>query len=247
MNIIPYKMGSASAKALATALGTKRVRQTGRPIWKPLINWGCSQITREYTGLLLNEPSRVALAVNKLSAFNTMSTAGVPLPAFTESREQAVNWLAVGYIVVCRTRLTGHSGEGIVIASTPDQIVDAPLYVRYLPKANEYRIHVGSGNVFFTQRKARKMDVPDEEVNWQVRNLSGGFIYANQNIEASDEMKNAAITAVQSLGLDFGAVDVLETPRGRIAVLEVNTACGLSGTTLEKYVEYFQSLSRLPE
>ena len=99
------------------------------------------------------------------------------------------------------------------------------------------------GNVFFAQRKARKLDVPDDEVNWQVRNLAGGFIYANQAIEAPQAACHNAVAAVTALELDFGAVDVVVTATGKCYVLEVNTACGLAGTTLDKYVEVFRNLS----
>jgi D-alanine-D-alanine ligase-like ATP-grasp enzyme len=41
--------------------------------------------------------------------------------------------------------------------------------------------------------------------------------------------------------LDFGAVDVIWNEKeDKYYVLEVNTACGLEGTTLDKYVEQFR-------
>ena len=248
MRVIPYKMASGSGKALAEALGVRRLRREGAPLnlrGTTVINWGCSSLERSFTnGRVLNQPSQVAISVNKLSAFNLMQEGGVPLPNFTEDREEALGWLYDGLKVVSRTRLEGSGGAGIVIAETPAQLAEARLYVRYMPKETEYRIHVGNGRVFFIQRKARRTDVPDEQVNWRVRNLEGGFIYANQNVEANEDVKNAAVLAVSSLGLDFGAVDLLVTPRGKIAVLEVNCAPGLAGSTLTRYVEFFQSLSQ---
>src|SRR5690606_3093878 len=151
---------------------------------------------------------------------------------------QAEAWLNGGNTtIVCRTVLNGHSGQGIVLASKPEELVDAPLYTVYVKKDQEYRLHVSGDKVFFVQRKARKREVPDDQVNWQIRNHQNGFIYANQDVQVSDEMKNTAIAAVAALGLDFGAVDMLTTKKGDHCVLEVNTACGLAGTTLDKYVE----------
>jgi D-alanine-D-alanine ligase-like ATP-grasp enzyme len=47
--------------------------------------------------------------------------------------------------------------------------------------------------------------------------------------------------AIKSLGLDFGAIDMIYNERrNQYYVLEVNTACGLTGTTLDKYVEVFK-------
>lgn len=249
IRIMPYKNGSASAKALAESLGATRIKREGpNRAYKGglLINWGCSSLDRQIAGVeVVNPPDAVVVSVDKLRAFQAMSEAGVSVPEFTTDIAVARQWIGEGKKIVCRTKLRSYGGDGIVIAESVDALVAAPLYVRYMPKQDEYRLHVFRDNVFFVQRKARKHDVPDADVNWAVRNLAGGFIYANQNVDAHDEWKSTAIAAVRALSLDFGAVDLIITPRGRHAVLEVNSACGLAGTTLEKYTEVFQSLSQI--
>lgn len=241
MKLVSYKMGSQSAKDLANALGIKRLKHEGRPlrVRDTLINWGCSNIPDriEWTGQILNHPSAVSRAANKLKAFQLFDENEIECPAWTTNKEYAAVWLIEGNTVVCRTILNGHSGQGIVLANKREEIVDAPLYTFYVKKDQEYRLHVSGDKVFFVQRKARKKEVPDDQVNWQIRNHQNGFIYANQDVEVSDAMKNTAVAAVEALGLDFGAVDMLTTKQGDHAVLEVNTACGLAGTTLDKYVE----------
>jgi D-alanine-D-alanine ligase-like ATP-grasp enzyme len=167
----------------------------------------------------------------------------VVTPDWTESKEEASKWLGEGVSVVCRTKLNGHSGEGIVIASKQEEIVDAPLYTKYILKKHEYRIHVFNGKVIFQQRKARKKDVADDKVNWKVRNLAGGFIYANQDVNAPDACKQLAIDAVAALELHFGAVDIIwNEKQDKYYVLEINTAPGLTGSTLDAYVEAFNEL-----
>jgi glutathione synthase/RimK-type ligase-like ATP-grasp enzyme len=48
--------------------------------------------------------------------------------------------------------------------------------------------------------------------------------------------------AVAALGLDFGGVDVIWNERRQMAyVLEVNTACGLEGQTVNDYAEAFRA------
>ena len=244
MKLYPYNQASESAKALANALGIKRIKHEGGVLNIPnqiVINWGCSNWTRPVVPKqILNVPGNVCVATNKLKSFNSLK-GHVSIPDFTESLEEAKKWLAEGVTVVERHKLTGHSGEGVRIVEPNQELQQAPLYVKYIPKIHEYRLHVFRDKVFFVQRKARKEDVPNEDVNWQVRNLKGGFIYANQNIEVADRAKKQAIIAVKTLGLDFGAVDVIYNKRhDKSYVLEVNTACGLSGTTLDKYVEIFK-------
>ena len=122
----------------------------------------------------------------------------------------------------------------------------APLYVAYVKKEQEWRIHVGrraddEGIIIAKQRKARSRAVPDAEVNWQVRNHQNGFIYArNDGQEPPQAVINAAQQALMATDLDFGAIDVIYHSRTRLAhVLEINTAPGLEGETVNDYVRFF--------
>ena len=88
-----------------------------------------------------------------------------------------------------------------------------------------------------------RLDVPDEEVNWKVRNHDNGFIFQIEDFDLPEDCETQAIAAVEALGLYFGAVDVVYNGREKKAyVLEVNSAPGLSGTTLDKYVEVFDGV-----
>lgn len=249
MKILPYKAGSESAKKLADALGIAKLKQEGSrwrgKVGDVVINWGNSKMGHpsfESEARILNHPDSVAKAANKLLAFQNFKEAGVPTPKFTADRNEAKKMLDAGSTIVCRAKLNGHSGEGITLMS-PERyhevgvVPQVPLYTNYIRKTDEYRAHVFGDKVFFVQRKARKLDVPDDEVNWQVRNHANGFIYAHDGVDVEDDVKSICVKAVKALGLDFGAVDLIKTKTGRWYVLEVNTACGLEGTTLDKYVE----------
>lgn len=242
MKLYPYNQGSKSAKALAEALGIKRLKHEG-PIARvdTLINWGSSQFQRIIScANILNKPESIAKAVNKLQAFNALKGHS-SIPEYTESAVEASKWLAEGITVVERHKLTGHSGEGVRIVEPGDAPQPAPLYVKYINKKEEYRLHVFRDKVFFIQRKARNKDIPDDQVNWKVRNHGNGFIFAHQGVDVPEEAKKEAITAIQALGLDFGAVDLIWNQKNnKYYVLEVNTACGMEGTTLDKYVEVFK-------
>lgn len=245
MKIYPYKAGSKSAKALAEALGIKRLKREGGAVNDVVINWGCSEIHRVVNDAIFNRPQAVKKASNKLTTLRILDDTPGSIPEWTTSPEEAREWYNNDDIVVARTKLTGHSGEGIILSCDVNgedewDKIQAPLYTKYIPKGEEYRIHVFKGETFFVQRKARKMDVPKDQVNWKVRNLAGGFIFANKDVDVPDVANQEAIWAVDALGLDFGAVDIILGKNGLWYVLEVNTACGLEGTTLEKYCEQFR-------
>lgn len=239
LSLLPYQIGSKSAKALADALEIKQLRRAGKPVKnRAIINWGCAVPHRLFENcLMLNGPVAVNRAANKLDTFLHLPADIVP--PWTMHPEEAKKWLAENKILFARTKLRAHSGEGIVILDKNKEFVKAPLYTERIRRRDEFRLHVFQGNVFHIQRKARKKDVPDEQVNWMIRNHQNGFIYAVNNVFVPDEAKDMAVQAVRALGLDFGAVDMLEDIFGKFYVLEVNTAPGLEGGTLDAYVQQF--------
>lgn len=234
VRVYPYKQGSASAKTLAEALGGKVLKLEGSK-YRPragdvVINWGSGRVPAFGPARILNRDVRDAQC--KLATFKALSAAGVRVPEFTEDRAVAEGW---GGDIVCRTKLRGHSGDGIVIAKERGELVAAPLYTRYVKKKDEYRVHVFNGEAFFIQRKARKLD--HDNPNWQIRNLAGGFVFAEvQEADTPRDVLDLAVRSVAALNLDFGGVDVMwNAKEGQAYVLEINTACGLEDRTAEHY------------
>jgi hypothetical protein len=165
-------------------------------------------------------------------------------PEYTTDFNTARHWLAAGFTVVERHVLNGHSGEGIrlVEPEAGEEIQKAPLYVKYIPKKQEYRIHVCGGIAVDIQRKARRKDVADDAINWKIRNHGNGFVFArNEDGQVPIDVLDQSVRAIKSLGLAFGAVDVIFNDKLQQAfVLEVNTAPGLQGETLNGYVGRFK-------
>lgn len=246
MKIYPYNSASASVKALSKALEIKRLKREGKPITcDVLVNWGCSSIPREIkNNLLLNAPGAVARASNKLQAFEVLQ-GHVPIPQWTTSPQDASEWLLGGSVVVARDILNGNSGKGIRIlegAAGVGEVGNSPLYTKYIKKQEEYRVHIFRGEAIMLQRKARKKEVADDQVNWKVRNHANGFIFAHKDVVVPPDGISDCILAIGLLGLDFGAVDLLEDRAGKCYILEVNTAPGLEGETLTRYTEAFRKM-----
>ena len=245
MYVLPYKAGSRSARVLSGQLGTKRIklqnsrfRHTAR---KTVINWGrCDPHPQVDNSRVLNPCEKVSIACNKLQALHVMDAQGVSVPDYTTDYEVAHQWIQEGTKVVGRHMLRGNSGAGIVIYDGTQVMASAPLYTKYIPKTHEYRVHVVQGRVIDTQRKMRNRDVPDDQVNWAIRNHSNGFIFGREGVHLADVARDQSLAAVAALQLDFGAVDLIYNEhRNRYYVLEVNTAPGLEGTTLDKYTQAF--------
>lgn len=228
-----------------------------------IINWGNSQIpqaelqTIAGRGRLLNPPQSIRLASMKTDAFRAMQGAGVPLVEWTTSRAEAQRWVDDGGLVYGRTRLQGHSGEGIVMTHRDPASIEgvgnafavmatlpnAPLYTKGITaQRREFRIHVMNGRITYVQQKKRAEGFRDNPAYSNVvRNYHTGWIYATTDVRPNDAALRAAVDAVSALSLDFGAVDVI-TRHNDAWVLEVNTAPGLQGTNLTTYSENFAAL-----
>lgn len=201
-----------------------------------VLNYGCSA---PIDHPVLNKPEAIHLASNKLLTFKHLRDSGYEnLPIFSENIEDAREWISNGKIVYCRTILTGSQGHGIVVARTEDELVRAPLYVQKVPRTKEVRVHVFMEQVIDFSEKRRRQD---SEVENDVRNLQNGWVFCRENVEIPDDAKDAAIKAVSLLGLDFGAVD-MALNRGIPRIFEVNTAPGMTGTTLENYKNAIKNL-----
>lgn len=251
--LVPYKLGSHSAKVLAHRLSellpiqVKRVRKDSETFKQKLshvyLNWGNSAFPSWFEPTptkWINGAFAVQLASNKADTFKILKNAEINIPEFTFSKEEANGWYNDGSRVVCRTLLTGHSGAGIILVSAASNIplVDAPLYVKYYPKECEYRVHVFDGQVIDVQQKRRRTDY-DGEVDMQVRNHQTGWVYCRNSYNPPvciDQIKEQCVKSVKALGLDFGAVDVIYSKKhNKFWILEVNTAPGMEGTTVEIY------------
>lgn len=232
----PPQRASGSAHTIREALGDEvcRLSRLDRVPnqYKYVINWGNSSrdLLTSSRVVVLNKPDQVGTAINKVESFNVWSASNIPVPAFTAdstSLDRSHIWLA-------RTVLTGSGGAGIMVVRPEDVVPDAPLYVQYIKKAEEYRVHVAFGSAVFVQRKLRVSNNEQTKDEKLIRNYNNGWVFSPVLVEeASEEIKRVAISAVVSLGLDFGAVDIVISNDERLPyVLECNTAPGISSPGL---------------
>ncbi len=128
-------------------------------------------------------------------------------------------------------------------------VPEAELYTMGVKNHGEYRVHVFNGEVILYQKKSRRVDsdgeveTPEGEED-DVRNLASNWVYRTGDLLRLERIEELAINAVQALGLDFGAVDIIKDEKGDVFVLEVNTAPGLGNEeTLQAYATAITSHS----
>lgn len=215
-----------------------------------VVNYGNRRYNDAFFGgaTVLNSVVALNRAANKVAAFNALRLAEVKTVEYTVDREVAQNWNR-NEIVYERGTLTGHSGEGITVRLPREGIADAPLYTKGIQgPRREWRVHVFEGVITYVQKKIRRNGYRDlSTYREDIRNHHTGWVYSNAFTDAPpDQVLIQAHKAVSALGLNFGAVDLI-SKNTNAWVLEVNTAPGLTGTTLETYthniVEFVKSFS----
>ena len=163
-------------------------------------------------------------ATNKLQQLRKFKDAGILVPPFWEQVPSAPG----DFPVLGRT-LTHHGGKDISLlmqAGDAKFLATKPDYfIRYVQRATEYRTWVYRRRHLGTYEK-----VQTRLANRIGANYKNGFSFQLLGSDNVPEgLRDIASKAVDALGLDFGAVDVLKGMDGALYVLEVNTAPGVEG------------------
>lgn len=245
--ILPYKLGSSSAKLLATGLDCLRINPNAgtyrRKRSHKLINWGCSNTPFESIFLPgdLNHPRAVAFAADKLVSFELFKARGVPCPEWTHDKAVAEMWRNQGFTVYGRDTARGSGGSGISLYHYGQELGHHLFYTCGIKVYNEYRIHIGKDQVIDITKKGVKNGHVASPTSAYIRSHQNGWIFMRNNIKpAGDDMIQVAKDAVRALDLDFGAVDICRSRDRKVTVFEVNTAPGIEGTTLNRYIQFFK-------
>jgi len=253
--IYPYHSGSEGARLLARAMRVPRIKRdrsrfVGSPR-KTVINWGCHSLPATVSRCrIINAPEAVATVANKLSFFRKVTNVrGLNIPKWTTDRTQALEIARRGSNLVVRALLSSSGGRGATIVNARPglnlgDIPHAPLYTEYVKKEAEFRIHVVNGVVIDATRKVARAG--QEPSNWQIRSYDNGFIFQREGTTTHRGYAKAceqALLAMQAVGLVFGGVDVIYNAReDKAYVLEVNSAPGIEGTTVDKYKQAFERI-----
>jgi len=176
----------------------------------------------------LNQGDAVVRAANKLRSLQIMEEAGVNVPRFS------TNPTDFGDATFFGRRRSHAGGRDIeVFHGMHTTAVHSDFFTEFVPSEREMRLHIFQGELILAQNKKRETDTPEDET--PIRNRDQGYVFVPLVRSRPHESRiEQARLAVGSLGLDFGAVDLLCTPGGGSVVLEVNTAPALTSPTLAR-------------
>ena len=161
-------------------------------------------------------------AANKLQQLRKFKDAGILVPPFWEQVPTAPE----DFPVLGRT-LSHHGGKDIqlLMQSGDAKFVHADYFLRYIPRKTEFRTWVYRKRHLGTYEKRQT-----KLANRIGANYRNGFSFQLLPSDTVPEgIRDIAASAVHALGLDFGAVDILQGEDSKLYVLEVNTAPGVEG------------------
>lgn len=260
-HILYHPVGSESALALAEALTIPASPEGPTDRVDLLIRWGSHAPVRFKPARVLNSKAALSRKSNRADALETLRNAGINVPSFFTDYHDYVEYLEythdhehpklqAGLLpedLMIRTLYNGdrqtYRGEGITILAEGSSMSaiprDADLYMALIPKNEQWRVHVLLG-----ETRAHQL-VPNDDLHMllPVWNDDGPFTFVTQ--AAPPEVTALAGAAITTLGLNFGAVDIIrDAIDGRYFVTEVNTAPGIAGMggTFRWYVDRISTI-----
>lgn len=269
IKLLSYNKFSSSCKELKQALlarGVKRVltvENTNYVAKKDFcVVWGDSSKARIFDGESYDNHPKILLnknvsntIINKLDFFTFLKSYKVwhqYIPNFVHDKLVLPSLFQAmkgkEKIVVCRTKLSASGGEGIVLIdeSTPEgEIPNCKLYVEYIKKQDEFRVHVFqtpenySHNILVQKKLRRRARLEEGTVNYKVRNLENGWIYEKLDEHPIPPTFIQFLTDVtQQLRITFAAYDIIyNAAKDKYYILEANTAPGISHDTVDFYAD----------
>ncbi|MEM0277828.1 RimK family alpha-L-glutamate ligase [Pyrobaculum sp.] len=168
-------------------------------------------------------------AGDKMAALMKLAKAGLPVPPTVVTENMFIGYRTVaefGKAVVKQIR--GAMGYGVFLVEDPDVAfhifsmfanINKPIYVqKYLEKGpGDYRVVVVGGRAIGAEYRRGE--------GWKTNVAQGA---KPEPAKLTAEMEELAVRAVEVLGLDYGGVDIAETPDGYY-ILEVNPTMSWQG------------------
>lgn len=260
MFMYSYDPKSETAIALARALGLKMIKHVDSKFKgshdKRVLNWGCSDLPLEVRrSTVINREDAVYRAINKRISLQILQAARISTVPWTSDIDIARELLNLGHRVFARTKVTGHDGDGLVeVTSETIDATPCRLWTKLVPSEKEYRVNVVReyDHEFNDYRHTicfqRKVPLDDftGTLNPAIKTTANGYGFKFVTRNIPNEVRLAAMCALDALNLDFGGVDVLWTGTEAL-VLEVNTAPQLTPRAMTTLLPSFKRLMGIDE
>ena len=183
---------------------------------------------------------KYGMSVDKLTQYRWFTEQGIPCLEYTTNPVAVNTWLDEGHVVFGRKYLNASCGKGIVVIEPNkpgEQFPILPVYTKYKKKKREFRVHVFKDEVVNVTEKKRRKEF-DGERDTKIRNLANGYVFVQTVANEPPGLRELALSAAKVSGSDFRGVDIgYNEKKNELFVIEVNSAPGIQGTNVEKYLD----------
>jgi hypothetical protein len=223
-SLLTTKSGLKSASLKAIACG--RSTHFQRKVW------------RTTKPSLKRKQFKYGQSVDKLTQYQWFFDNEIPALNFTDDFLTAHEWLQDGHVVFGRKYLKASCGKGIVVIEPgTEDLPICPVYTQYKKKKREFRVHVFKDQVVAVTEKKRRKEF-DGVRDTKIRNLANGYVFVQAVENEPEGLRELALRAARVSMSDFRGVDVgYNQLKDELFVIEVNSAPGIQGTNLTKYME----------
>lgn len=233
-----------TGKELREALSAIRKSTDKKAKCDLFIRWGTTeQFNNVKYKKELNTLEAVLRTANKLEMLQALTAAGVSTLSFSSDATNLPSLADRDGQVYIRNR-AGVVRYGNDFNPSRDLYFSQP--VRF--KRREYRVHVFNGKILGVYEKVPLVSPTSEDQNPHsavnrpklYKSDTCRFIRCdleNDGARVNSVAQELCIRAVQSLGLVFGGVDLIRDKHGNFFVCEVNSAPGLNGLNVDRWVE----------
>lgn len=172
--------------------------------------------------------------VSKLEQYLYFKENTIPSVEYTEDYVIAYNWLEDGYTVMCRKRIKGQTGAGIIVAKPSDEALpDAKVYTKYISHKREFRVNLFQHTVVNVREKVKMKGTKGD---FHIRNIANGYTtaicteYPKQLIELAE--KASKVSSSDFTGVDIGYNEL----KDMAFVIEVNSGPSIEGSSVGAFV-----------
>lgn len=200
-----------------------------------LIRWGVSRKVRfKPKSGVLNSRRALRNNINKYRAFKMLADADLSLPEFSKDSN------TLNYPMLGRGKIH-QEGNDIHLLLQPKDLdfINSCFYTEYIKKQKEFRVHIIGGKPVIISEKVFKGG-PDD-YNALCWNREHKFKLRDRRV-LDIEVLGECVKAVNVLGLDFGAVDLLIGEDGNHYILEVNSCPRLDKKHRKLYAKELKEL-----
>lgn len=192
---------------------------------------------------MLRTRYKYGFGVDKLTQYRWFKDNNIPALEFTTDMLEVEASIKQGELWFGRKLLNASCGTGIVVMEDACHLIPCPVYTKYKKKKREFRVHVlthpdnGSKQVVSITEKRKRKEFEGER-NTKIRNLANGYVFCQEVENVPEGLCALAISASCVSESSFAGVDIgYNEKTNSLFVIEVNSAPGIEGTNLTKYVE----------